>query len=136
MAHMPSGDPYIENVLRHVPPDVARTLTRKQWNGFRQAMRSSAKPSRHSVDVRFVIPLYFVRLYFVLLIGKDRRRRVHDILSERRHRARRHAVALFLAVAFLVVLVFVLLVLYVLKSAAGINIFPNFHLGDWLPFQD
>jgi len=136
MPHMPSGDPYSENVLRHVPRDVARTLTRQQWDGFRDALRSSAKPSRHAVDVRFVIPLYFARLYFVLLIGKDRRRRVQDILSERRRRARTHAVAVFLALVFVALVAFLLLFLYALKSAAGINVFPNFHLGDWLPFQD
>ena len=133
MGEMPAGDPYVENVLRNVREDVARTLKPEQWQGIREALQTAHTPTRHLVDVRFVVPLYFVRLYCVLLLGRDRRRRVARILYDRRRRVGRFAAALFLAAFTVVLLAVLFLVLYVVKSAAGIDLFPNFHLGDWLP---
>ncbi|MFH0964480.1 MAG: hypothetical protein V2A58_10775 [Planctomycetota bacterium] len=133
MTEMPPGDPFVENVLAHVSPDVASTLTRAQWDGLRDALERSRSRSRHAIDLRFVIPLYFLRVYFVLILGKDRRRAVRGILVERRRRATRAAIALVLAFLFVFLAGLLFLSLYVLKSAAGINIFPRFHLSDWLP---
>ena len=132
MSQMPGGDPYTENVLKNVPPEVGETLTPAQWDGFRRALHA-ARPRRHLVDLRFVLPLYFVRLYFVFLVGKDRRRRVQAILAERRRRTGRFAFALGLALFVVIVLGVVFFVLYAIKCAAGIDLFPNFHLKDVLP---
>jgi len=133
MSEMPPGDPFVENVLRSVPPDVARTLTRSQWDGFRHALTHSRSRRSPLVDVRFVIPLYLLRLYVVFLLGKDRRTTVSRILHDRRARASRLALAAFLAALFVCLVAVLFLLLYVLKSAAGIDIFPNFHLFAAIP---
>ena len=131
MSHMPPGDPFVENVLRSVPADVARILTTAQWGGLRHALKHARSRTSPVIDVRFVIPLYFVRLYAVFLLGQDRRASVARVLHERRSQASRVAVAAFLAALFVFVVVVLFLLLYVLKSAAGIDIFPNFHLFAW-----
>ena len=127
MSEMPPGDPYVESVLSRVPEETARTLDPRQWEGLRTALRRSA-PRRHAVDVRFVLPLYFIRLYCVLILGRDRRGRVERVLGERRRRASRFAVAAVLAVVVVALASVVFVLLYMLKSAAGIDIFPDFHL--------
>ena len=84
-------------------------------------MQRAHTSTRHLVDVRFVVPLYFVRLYCVFLLGRDRRRRVARIMYDRRRRAGRFTAALVLAACAVVLLAILFLVLYVVKSAAGID---------------
>jgi len=133
MEKMPPGDPYVENILANVPMDVARTLSAQQWDGFREALRSTTGCRQHACDLRFVVPLYFLRLYCILILGRDRRERVEHVLFERRKCVARAAGALFLAVMFVAVAVLALAGLYVLKSAAGVDILPGFHLSEWIP---
>jgi len=129
---MPSGDPYIENILERVPKKVAKTLTPEQWEGFRTALKFIYSPTRHLLDLRFILPLYFTRIYCVLIFGKDTRERVEHVLFERRKRVAVAVGALVLAAAFVVLFGIVLLVLYILKSAAGVDLIPEWHFGDIL----
>ena len=132
MSQMPPGDPYVENVLRNLPDEVARTLTAEQVDGFREAMRRTRRKARHIVDLRLLIPLYFARFYCVFIFGKDRRAAVRQVLHERRRQAGLLGLAVFLAIAFLALAGLTFTILYVVKSAADINLFPG-HLSDWLP---
>ena len=122
-------DPYVQSVLRRVPLDVQSTLTIEQWDGFRKALEEKERP-RHAVDVRFEIPLYFARYYFVMLLGKDRRVRSQRVLVERRSRAKRFAAAVFIASAAAVICLGALFFLYLAKCGADINLFKNSHLMD------
>lgn len=132
MGEMPSGDPYIENILLKVPPEVAKTLTSEQWNGFREALTLSNRRSRHYLDWRFILPFYFVRLYGIFILGRDRRGRVEHVLHERRKMGKKALGAVLLAAGLAVLLSVALAVLYVLKSAAGIDLFPGAHVSDFL----
>ena len=71
MPEMPSGDPHIENILEKVPKKVAKTLTPEQWEGFRKALIWARSPTRHLLDLRFILPLYFTRIYCIVIFGKD-----------------------------------------------------------------
>jgi hypothetical protein len=90
--------------------------------------------------VRVTLHLFFERLYFVLLIGKDRRKSTRKLLVERRQRASFMAGAVFIGILFLNVFMTVTVVgffiLYFVKSFLGIDIFPDMHLWDFLNMLD
>jgi hypothetical protein len=132
MPDMPPGDPYVEHVLESIPPKVAKTFTREQWDGLRKALAVSLRSSRHAVDIRFVLPLYIARIYCVLILGKDTRQRVHHVLVERRQRVSIAAGAVVVAAGFVALAAVTAAALYVVKSAAGIDFFANWHLSEWL----
>src|SRR5690606_14934 len=85
--------------------------------------------SRHALDLRGTLPLWRYRYYFVLLAGRNKRD------GARRDQELGLAAKAMVATAFLAFcLLLGLVALYLLKSALGINLFPNFSLGlwDWL----
>ncbi len=132
MSEMPAGDPHIENILEGVPENVARDLTPDQWEGFREALRKMRDNPRNVVEIRFVLPLYFLRLYSVFIFGKDTRERVEHVLIERRKRALGVVGAAILALAFVGLVAVALVLLYIIKTLCGLDIFQDSHIGDWL----
>lgn len=131
MGEMPLGDPYIESILHRVPEKVARELTPEQWEGFREALRRARDNPRHVIDVRLVLPLYFTRIYCILILGRDTRERVLHVLVERRKHALKGLGAATIAAGFVAAVAAVLGILYVVKSVSGINLFPDFSLLKW-----
>jgi len=132
MSEMPSGDPYIENILAEVPEDTARTLTTEQWEGIREALRRARDNPRHFLDVRFILPLYFIRLYCIFVFGRDARERVSHLLIERRKRTMAVIGAIILSVVFVALIALALSALYIIKTLAGIDLFEDVHLRDWM----
>jgi len=128
MSFRPNNDILADFVVNEVPAGVRTTLTEEQI----RAVRSAAK-KRHAVDVRLAIPLVFTQIYFVVLVGKDTRSETVEQFRERRSKAgfqlTSAAAALIAAGAVVVGAV----ALYIVKSRAGINIFPG-HVRDFLPF--
>lgn len=131
MGEMPLGDPYIESILHKVPEKVARELTPEQWEGFREALRRTRDNPRHVFDVRFILPLYFTRIYCIFILGRDTRERVQHVLIERRRHAWKTLGALTVAACFVAGVAVVLGILYVVKAVAGIDLIPNFSLLKW-----
>lgn len=111
-------------VVDEVPTHVRATMTEDQL----KAVRSAAK-KRHALDVRFTLPLGFTQLYLVVLVGKDTRRETIEVQNERRANTRIHATTGAIAVIAALAVVVAAVVLYVLKSKAGIDLFP-FHAKD------
>jgi len=95
--------------------------------------------SGHVVDIRGTVSLYWARYYYVFLVGRDRRKHVTEVLVDRRRGSRHSFQVLMLAILFSLVLVglitFLLIIAYILKSAMGIDIYPDQHLMDILSFQ-
>jgi hypothetical protein len=89
------------------------------------------KPSPKLVDLRFTMRLPFRSLYFVILVGKERRK-------DKRHYGLRKAeeIGNFVAAAFILLAVnsFVSIIffgiLYLIKSWLGINLLKKMHLID------
>lgn len=133
-----SNDPYTNSVINSIPEDVRGTFSSRQLAELQQALSKVHNRSRHLVDVRVQIPLYWTRYYMVFLLGRDMRSHVQEILINRRQRDSRAAqigfisLAVWLLLAGIVVTAFI--VLYLIKSAVGINIFPDKHLSDFLGF--
>lgn len=63
-------DPAFVRVLKRLPQDMVDNFSDSELNALEEAIGS---PKRHSIDIRLTIPCLPKKLYFVLLVGQDRR---------------------------------------------------------------
>jgi len=126
------SDPAIKNLLDRMPPEVANSFTEEQLSHLHSALGARSW-KKHSVDIRSTFPIPFARsrVYFVLLLGRNRRE-----LTRREKQLSAITFALFIAAFIGTSTLFGLLVLYLIKSALGINIFKDFSLGIWDWFKE
>lgn len=124
-------DPTITRLLDRMPKATGESFSDEQLLHIRNAI-GSRNWGNHTVDSRgvFKIPLLSWQVYYVFLIGKNRRE-----LSTREIWWANILGTVFVVSATTFAILFVLLVLYLLKSAAGIDLFPNFSLGIWHWFK-
>jgi hypothetical protein len=115
----------VEQLLRRMPVEDAETFSPRQVECLSAALRGCLR-TRHPLDIRFTLPVWRARYYLVLLAGRDRR-----ALSRREEEAGRLVKAMALASFLAFSLLLGLLILYLIKSALGIDLFPNFSLGVW-----
>lgn len=125
-----AGDPFLEDFFSRIPRDIAAGFTDDQLLAVRMAFGSRHR-GIHAVDLRISIPAPFRRIYVVLLAGTERR-----TASRRRSDRRRSPVAtlgnvLFGIIFFGFLFASLLGVMYVLKSALGIDLFPDASMGLW-----
>jgi len=124
-------DPFTDNIIHRIDPKIRDTLSTTQVTAIIAAIRNPEKI--RPVDIRGIIPLYFARYFFVLLIGRDKR----AVMEREEHMRRKKASWLGgILFALLVSLPFLLLLfvfLYLLKYFAGVDIVPDFHL--WEIFE-
>ena len=94
--------------------------------GVEKAVLAITLGARHKVDIRRSFPFFGKRFYLVFLLGRDLRQqhRQESTLS-------RILLTFLLLIAVLFVTSCILLTLYMIKSALGIDIFHNFHVGIW-----
>ncbi|MBN9501077.1 MAG: hypothetical protein BGO01_11910 [Armatimonadetes bacterium 55-13] len=123
-------EPEFSEVLERVPLEIRRSLTFEQRSAITAALRESRR--KHAIDIRFVIPLIFTQLYFVLFVGKDLRRETQEKMVDRRQEAGRWVIAWVLGIGALVALIVFLVCGYILKSKAGIDLMPDSHASDLL----
>ena len=126
------ADPALKSLLERMPEDVASTFTNEQLAHLHSALGARSW-KKHSVDIRSTFPIPFVksRIYFVLLMGRNRRD-----LTRREKQISAFTLAFLFAAFIGVSTLFGLLVLYLIKSALGINLFKGFSLGIWDWFKD
>jgi len=91
-----------------------------------KAAFGSRQWNNHPVDFRGTFKVWRWRYYYVFLMGRNRRS-----LSPRERRLSALLQATFLAIFLLLCSALGILVLYLIKSAMGIDIFPNFSFGVW-----
>jgi hypothetical protein len=134
-----SSEAYADFTLSRIPYHVRVSLSDEQYDSIRKALIASDLESKHRIDIRLRLPLFLRAYYFVFFAGRDRRTRVHLLEMNRINRLptplRR---ACYIGASTLIglsLLVSVFIVLYLVKSGLGIDIFPNFHLHDILPFD-
>ena len=121
----------LRKLLKEIDADVVDSFTPEQLRAINKAMQVKEWRT-HSIDFRPTLMLPFIpwNFYMVFLLGVNKR---HLSSSERFM-----AGFMFLLVLFLVGLTvfgFILLILYLMKSALGIDIFPNDSLGVWDEFK-
>lgn len=125
-------DPFTFHVYNQIPPDIRATFTPSQVTAIENAIRASRPFQKHPVDMRGTIPLYFIRFYFVLLIGRDKRSQTRNKEDVRRRKAALGSAMLSVYLVLSALAPIVLFLLYILKSALGIDLFEGIHLEDIL----
>jgi hypothetical protein len=127
-----SSETFAEFTISRIDPAVRATLTDVQRDAIRQALMADSGDRRHSLDLRFTVPLYFVHYYFLILGGRDRRRSTSFKEGSRLEKtpwSLRRLVAVSVYVALAGAFLYVMFMgLYVLKREMGIDIFPGIHL--------
>ncbi|MFK5894063.1 MAG: 3-phosphoshikimate 1-carboxyvinyltransferase [Pseudomonadota bacterium] len=118
-------DHNIKSLLARMPNDeIKDSFSNEQLESLKIAM-GARDWKTHTIDIRFTLPIFGKRYYFVLIAGKS-------IRSSRLQRAiLRKTEILFIALIFSVIFMFALLIIYLVKSALGINLFSDFSLGIW-----
>jgi len=123
-------DAALQEILKKMSPEVQASFTERQLADIKLAV-SARIWGNHLIDLRSTIRFFRYRYYFVFLIGRNRRQ----------YSARELRVGLLLKSAVLSTFLFFcallgLLMLYLIKSAAGIDLFPGFSLGIWSWFKE
>lgn len=123
-------DPFTHHVYESIDPRVRETFTPSQVHAIETAIRANKPYQKHPVDLRGVIPLFFIRFYFVLLMGRDRRLPTRNKEDKRRKKASLTSAMLSVYTLACMLLPIGLGLLYLIKSALGIDLFEGVHLSD------
>ncbi|NQZ30545.1 MAG: 3-phosphoshikimate 1-carboxyvinyltransferase [Oceanospirillaceae bacterium] len=115
----------LRKLLDRMPEKVQDSFTEEQLVNIKIAIGARTWGT-HAIDVRSTIKFFRYRYYYVLVAGRNRRE-----LSSRERRLGLLIQAAALGVFLTFSAMFGILILYLLKSAAGIDIFPGFSFGVW-----
>jgi hypothetical protein len=123
-------DPLISKLLNRLPQDIADSYSDIQLLGIKQALGPHVWGG-HFIDNRgtFKIPFIKWRFYYVFLVGKNKR-----AYTRREKKISVAMLLLSIIATIFVFMLFGLLFLYLLKSALGIDLFPEMSLGIWEQF--
>jgi hypothetical protein len=121
----------IERFYASLDQEVETSLTPEQKRGIEQALIHTNLATRHRFDFRHSFPFLHRRYFVVFLFGRDLRK-----VSRESTLVGRIFTTLIITFAVLFCLLSVMLALYMLKSALGIDVFTNFHVGIWTWFMD
>lgn len=118
-------DPFVVGLKQRLPENLRESFSVQQLEGLRSAFATRSW-ARHKVDLRGTFRLWSNQYYFVFVGGRNKRNlsRGQRSLSLA---AKASVITLFLLFSVLVGLV----ALYLIKSALGINLLPNYSLGLW-----
>ncbi len=125
-------DAFTHHVYESIDANVRATLTPTQVHAIETAIRANKPYQKHPFDFRGVIPLFFFRMYFVLLMGRDKRKPTRDKEAHRRHKTALGSALLSVYVMLCMLLPIGFLALYVLKSLMGIDLIEGVHLSELL----
>jgi hypothetical protein len=119
-----TSEAFSQKFFEKIPHSIRNSLTPEQYQAIEQAYSEQWK--RHPIDIRYSFGFWRWRYYIVLIGGRDRRR-----LTRKQQRFFTLAEFWFLMAYAASSALFGLLILYLIKSALGIDLFPNFHVGIW-----
>lgn len=126
-------DAFTLHVYNSIDEDIRNTFTPRQVHAIETAIRANKPYQKHPFDVRGVIPLYFLKLYFVVLMGRDKRSATKNREAKRRVRTAISSALLSFYLLSCMLIPVLLMLLYLIKSFAGIDLLPTIHLWDLLP---
>ncbi|MCL1068313.1 hypothetical protein L2735_16175 [Shewanella olleyana] len=121
------NDPLIKKVIERAPSNIAASFTDEQLKAIKMSLGPNTWGG-HFIDSRgtFKFPFIKWRFYYVFLLGKNKR-------AYTRREKNMSMLMMFATVGgfILISMLFGLLMLYLLKSALGIDLFPDTSLGIW-----
>lgn len=117
-------DDFSRKFFERVPEELSETFTQEQLSVLQDIF--AEKWARHPLDIRRSFGFWRWRYYYVIIGGHERRD-----LTRRQEKVFR-LTELYLLAAYLGSSILLgLIAIYLTKSALGIDLFPNFHLGIW-----
>jgi len=122
-------DPFIVGLKERLPEELRESFTEEQLEALKLAFGTRSW-GKHSVDLRGTLKLWHRRYYFVFLAGRNYRQ-----LSRLEQELSLLGKATVLAAILLACGLVGLVLLYLLKSALGIDIFPDYSFGVWTWFK-
>lgn len=131
-----SNNQYPQSEIRFfidtLSPEERQSFSSQQLTTIQSLLEQAltrSKPKPKLVDLRFVIDLFFARYYFVLFVGRDQRAHKRKTQNNKISQLGNLLAAILLLIALnLLVSSILFLIVYLLKSLAGIDLFPG-HLG-------
>ncbi|MDR6236773.1 3-phosphoshikimate 1-carboxyvinyltransferase [Pseudomonas oryzihabitans] len=118
-------DPFITGLKERLPEELRESFTEEQLEALKLAFGTRSW-GKHSIDLRGTLKFWHRRYYFVLLAGRNYRH-----LSRLEQELSLLGKAIMLAMILLACGLVGLVLLYLLKSALGIDILPDYHVGLW-----
>ena len=129
-------DAFTDAIIAKIGPDVFASLTDQQRDAITDAISACRPLSRHPLDIRGTISLFYARYYYVFLMGRDRRHSTSATEADRRQGTELTGGLIFLLFALSPILLLCLLMLYFIKSMLGINLVHGRHawevIVDWI----
>lgn len=122
-------DPFIAGLKERLPEELRESFTEEQLEALKLAFGTRSW-GKHSVDLRGTVKFWHRRYYFVFLSGRNYRQ-----LSRLEQELSLLGKATVLAAILLACGLVGLVLLYLLKSALGIDIFPDYSFGVWTWFK-
>lgn len=116
----------IERFYQALDEETAASLTPAQKTALEDAVLAITLTTRQRIDIRRTVSFFGRRYFYVLLVGRDRRR-----MPRRESTLGRLAISVLVVFWLLFCAVSIFITLYLIKSALGIDIFKNFHVGIW-----
>ena len=124
-----SIDAFTSHILNNIDFKVFNSLSPEQLSAIRDAIRAGNPQKKHAIDIRGIINLFFIRYYFVILMGRDRRISREAVEEERRGKMTLLGNVIFLIVVLLGLTLIVMIGLYGVKMISGIDLVPGKHMG-------
>ena len=124
------NDPFITEMMQRLPSSERNSFSDGQLVSLKTAFGARTW-GIHPVDLRWTIKLWRKRYYFVFVAGVNRRP-----LSRRQQELARVGKAFLMTGVFGFAMLLGLLFLYLLKSAAGIDLDPDSSLEIWDWFKE
>lgn len=122
-------DPFVAGLKERLPEELRESFTEEQLEALKLAFGTRSW-GKHSVDLRGTVKFWHRRYYFVFLAGRNYRQ-----LSRLEQELSLLGKATVLAAILLACGLVGLVLLYLLKSALGIDIFPDYSFGVWTWFK-
>jgi len=126
-----SSEVYADFTMSRIDASVRETMSPAQLLAVREALVANQPFKRHAIDIRGTVPFFFASFYFVILAGRDKRRKTKEKEMRRAFEGNLSMgyvlSLLFLSFVGAVVWITILLLLYWVKIELDMDILPNLH---------
>ena len=119
-------------VLNKIDFNILESLSDEQLATIEDAINTCQLREKHAFDLRGKINLFFMKYYFVFLIGRDRRAFVEDIEAERIRKVSLIGNLVYFIFIILAIFFSAAVGLYLIKTFLGIDLIPGVHMGKYL----
>lgn len=122
-------DRRLNKLLCLMPEEVQDSFTDEQLKNLKVAITANSW-KKHAIDIRSSISLFSFRYYYVFIAGREQRQ-----MTRQEIRLKRLMYLSFFSLFLTFSALLGILLLYLIKSAIGIDIFPDFSFGVWTWFK-